>query len=833
QVYVSQLRSLLGPDAIETVSPGYRLRAEEGTTDAGRFARLLEEGQAALADGNPELARALAGRALALWRGPALAEVAYEPFAERDAARLEDLRLECIEDQLEAELAVGGHERVLARLTQLTNDHPLRERARGRLALALYRCGRQADALAVLADTRRTLRDELGLDPSRDLTELEQRILVQDPSLDIWAAETATTALPVPPSPLVGRRDELAQLGGLVTRDDVRIITVSGAGGSGKTRVALEVARMVGSSFANGVAVVELAAVRDPSLVLATIAAAVGVGETADETPGVALRHWLSTRELLLVVDNFEHLIDAAAELANLARAAPRVTILVTSRRVLHVTGEHVYPLQPLRDDDAVTLFKLRATARDPARTFDAEADGVVGAICTRLDCLPLAVELAAARTASLEPRVLLDRLTHDVAALGVGPRDAPARQQTLADTVRWSTELLSTEERQALGRLSVFAGGCSLDDAEAVCEAGIETIAGLIDASLVRRQTSVADGRLTMLETIREHAVDLLVAAGERERTRAAHAEHFVGKVESMPFRGPQQPASLRWVDVELDNLRAAADGAEAAGDHTTALRIATALYRYWYVRGQLREGRDRIARALAEGAGDPTLESAALCAEAGLHYVVGELDEAVTAAQRGVEIGTACGATDSVMRSETVLGLVRTAQHDYEASRAHLERSAELARELGSEYDEMIANTNLGELALTAGDLPEARRRFEATLAWNEGRQDTDDTFARLGLGAVARRQGLLDEADVHFTLADELSERNGFPQNRAFASIGLAGVAADRGRFEDAALLVDRVDALLAATGGGLNREDSADLDHTRVLVLAALGNRSSKQ
>lgn len=495
---------------------------------------------------------------------------------------------------------------------------------------------------------------------------------------------------------------------------------------------------------------------------------------------------------------------------------------------MLHVTGEYVFALQPLPADDAVRLFRARATARDLERRFDAETDGVVRAICARVDCLPLAVELAAARAAVLEPQALLDRLTRDISALGVGPRDAPARQQTLSDTVRWSIDLLDDHERRTLGRMSVFAGGCSPDAAEEVCDTDIGTISGLIDASLLRHRSVATHDRLTMLETVREHAA-LLLAPEDCRQVAAAHAAYYAAAADATPFNGSHQEEGLRWADLELDNLRAAADRAQAAGDDTTALRIATALYRFWYVRGQLREGRDRIGRPLraGAGAGDPTLQAVALSRLAGLHLIMGELDEAIVAAERGVELGSATAALQPVMACETVLGLTRTARREFDQARHHLEHSGQLAEQLGSAYDAMIANTNLGELALFAGDLSEAQRRWERTLAWNQGQPGTDDTFAHLGLGAVARRQGRLTEAAEHFARASELAEQNRFPQNLAFAALGLAGVAADQGAYEEATRLLARVDTLLGATGGKLNSEDTADYERTRAAVLAASG------
>ncbi|MBA3339250.1 MAG: AfsR/SARP family transcriptional regulator, partial [Geodermatophilaceae bacterium] len=440
QVYVSQLRSALGAKEIETVAQGYRITVAPMGLDATRFDRMRRDGREALATGNAELALALSRRALALWHGTALVDVAEEPYAAAEAARLNELRLECAEDELDAELALGRHAEAVPRLQRLSAEHPLRERLRERFALALYRCARQSEALEVLAAGRKLLLEELGLEPGKGHQDLEAAILNQDPGLDDILGGTASgpAQVPTPSSTLIGRQEELEHLRGMVLRDDVRIVTVSGAGGSGKTRVALELARTTGSAFANGSAFVELASIQDPSLVLASIAQTLGVPEVPEETRATTLSRWLQTRDLLLVVDNFEHVIEAAPELAGLVQHAPRLTMVVTSRRVLHLSGEHVFPVTPLPVDDAVRLFSERAAAHLRTAATEAQADdpAAIEAICRRLDCLPLAVELAAARSTTLTPSQLLERLSDRVGGLGVGPRDAPARQQTLTDTL-------------------------------------------------------------------------------------------------------------------------------------------------------------------------------------------------------------------------------------------------------------------------------------------------------------------------------------------------------------------------------------------------------------
>jgi predicted ATPase/DNA-binding SARP family transcriptional activator len=827
QAYVSHLRTVLGADTIETVPPGYRLRVDADQVDAGRFEQLHDRARAALDAGNPELAGALAARAGALWRGSALADVAYAGFADREAARLEELRAQCTQVRLDAELALGRHEQAIGELLRLCEDHPLREPLHERLALALYRSGRQVDALAALAATRARLLDELGLDPGRTFQDLEHGILTQDPALDppMVAVSPAPRTVPKPASELVGRRREIAELQSLLVREEVRLITVNGAGGSGKTRLALEVAEVAGPAFANGVVLVELASISDPALVVPALAHALGLSETADTPVRDVVVDWLRSRQVLLVVDNFEQVVDAAAELAALVTQAPLISVLVTSRRVLHVTGEHVYPLGPLTLDDASQLFAARAAARDPSLGIGSDDDDVRD-ICTRLDCLPLAVEIAAARTVALDPRSMRDRLRVSIGALGPGPRDAPARQQTLTDAIRWSTDLLTDAERRVLARFSVFVGGCDLAAVEAVCEADLDTVGALVDWSLLLRGRAAGTHRFGMLDTIRHHASDLLEVLGERAAAEADHSAHYRTLAEEATPVGTSQPETLERLDPEIDNLRAAQDRAAASGDHTTALQVATALYPYWYVRGLFREGRDRIAAALAPATPDGDLHARALRSLASMHYLLGEDEAAEEAAARGVEVGTAAGSLEQVSACHTVRGLVAERHDRLEYARECILASAEVARALGRDVDVMVAEHNLGDIARRAGDLDAARLHYETAHEWHQ-QNGSDSTFSQIGLGAVARGQGRLDDADRHLAAALEYATQTNRPHNTLLAMLGQAAVAVDRGDFIRAGELLGAVRALAAATTGELVGDELEDYRDTEAAVVVAIG------
>ena len=440
QVYISQLRKTLGEGVVVTRPLGYVVELDDGALDLQRFERLLAEGRRLLDQGSARQAGEVLQEGLALWRGEPLADFRYEVFAANAIGRLDGLRLIALEARLEADLGCGRHAEAVPELEALVRDYPLREQLRGLLILALYRAGRQADALAVMQETRTVLREELGLDPSQALQQLEKAILLQDPSLDrpVDAPKPPPRAPPPVPAPLaplpaaltplVGRMTELAQIGALLGRPGTRLVTLVGPGGVGKTRLALAVAGSVPAAV-----FVSLAPVQEPGLVRLVIANMLGL---TDET---TIADWLRSRELLLVLDNFEHLLEAAPLVTELLTAAPGLRVLATSRAPLNLTGEHQYTVAPLPQQDAVELFIERAAAveADVGRVADVEE------ICRRLDCLPLAIELAAARARMFPPDVVLTRFEQRLALLTGGPRDQPERQRTLRAAIEWSYSLL------------------------------------------------------------------------------------------------------------------------------------------------------------------------------------------------------------------------------------------------------------------------------------------------------------------------------------------------------------------------------------------------------
>src|SRR6266508_4120959 len=452
QVYVSQLRKLLPEGVLETEA-----------VDLFEFGRLSEEGRTALGAGDAPGAADALETALALWRGAPLADFAWEPFAQTEIVRFEDLRLAALEDRIEVDLSLARHGQLIAELERLVAEHPLRERLRAQLMLALYRSGRQADALAVYQRARRTLVDELGIEPSDALRQLERAILAHDPSLNVpQAARTSPRRLPTPPTPLQGREQELAALADLVRSEDTRLVTLVGTGGIGKTRLAIELVRRLGPEFRQGAAVATLATLRDPALVARAILDALEIPEVGHDPEDVLLGT-LANSELLLLVDNFEQVLPAARSIARLLDGAPALKVIVTSRAPLHVAAEREFPVPPLADDEAAELFIARAQAANPDFALSEQNAAAVAELWARLDGLPLAIELAAARTKLLPPTALLSRLGNRLELLTGGRRDAPQHQQTLRMTLDWSYDLLDPDAQQLFARLGVFAGGCTL----------------------------------------------------------------------------------------------------------------------------------------------------------------------------------------------------------------------------------------------------------------------------------------------------------------------------------------------------------------------------------
>jgi predicted ATPase/DNA-binding SARP family transcriptional activator len=588
QAQVSRLRRKLGGDVIELRPAGYLLRADPEDVDVHRFTRLAREGREA---GDAALLR----EALELWRGPALADI-VAPFAAPQAARLEELRLTAIEDRADAELAHGEAQALIPELQELAKAHPLRERLHGLLMRALSGSGRQAEALTAFESIRRTLADELGADPSPELADAHLAVLRAQP--------LQVTGIPAQLTSFVGRDDELERVGELLTTS--RLVTLTGPGGAGKTRLAIE----AGSRRAGEACFVDLAPLRNGSEVPQAVLGALGLRETGlfgapgQAEPGQRLISALTDRRMLLVFDNCEHVIAGSAALVHrLLTQCAGLHVLATSREPLGITGETLCPLPPLSLAPAVRLFVDRASAASPGAELD---DDVVQRICAALDGLPLAIELAAARLRTIPLAQLETRLDDRFRLLSRGSRTAARRHQTLRAVVEWSWDLLDTDEQNLLRRLAVFPGDATVESAARVCRLSEPDAEDLLTELIDKSLLEAGNGRFRMLETIRVYSAERLDEAGERERFSRAHAEYFLdfARTADSHLRGHEQLTWLARLTAEHANLQAALRWAVAA-DSVLALELIGALTTYWRLRGVLSEVTP-LARHLLDLLGD-----------------------------------------------------------------------------------------------------------------------------------------------------------------------------------------------------------------------------------
>ncbi|MEU1225549.1 BTAD domain-containing putative transcriptional regulator [Streptomyces sp. NPDC005828] len=589
QAQVSRLRRTLPPGVTVEFSPaGYRLAVGDPAADVDvvRFEALAGEG--ARAGGDPVRAAGLLREALGLWRGPALADVRDAPFAAAQAARLDALRLDVVEEWAAAELAVGGDLTGLVReLEESVREQPLRERLRGLQMRALGATGRQAEALAVYEEVRAALAEELGADPSPELSAVHLEVLRGGPA----SRDRSVPPLPAPLTDFVGRERERERLTALLAT--ARLVTLVGPGGAGKTRLAVE----VGAGLPGEVGFVDLGAVGGTGSGSASASAsgsASGSGEVGEAfaaalgVRGAArLEAALAGRSALLIVDNCEHVVAETALLVRrLLAACPGLRVLTTSREALGITGESLLPLGALAPEAAEGLFVRRAAAVRPGFTGHAR----VAELCAGLDGLPLAVELAAARLRTLSVEELADGLGARFELLSRGDRTAPQRHRTLRAVVEWSWSLLEPGERELAARLSVFRGGATAEAAARVCGADADALASLVEKSLVEVRD---DGRYRMLETIRAYAAERLP---EGDPAVAAHHAYYrqLAEAADPELRGPAQLGWLARLDAEDANLRAAL----RRGTPEDGLRLVAALSPYWWLRGL----RGRVAAPVAE---------------------------------------------------------------------------------------------------------------------------------------------------------------------------------------------------------------------------------------
>jgi predicted ATPase/DNA-binding SARP family transcriptional activator len=755
QVYVARLRKALGDREVLVTTPGgYCLRVRPGELDAERFERQVADGRRALAAGRGADAAAELREALELWRGPPLAELASAPFAPAEIARLEEQHLAALEVRVEADLAAGRHAELVGELQQLIGEHPWRERLHAQLMLALYRSGRQADALEAYRHAREVLVEQLGIEPGAELHDLHEAILGHDPAIDAppvtpsppldgrdarapRPSAPGDRKLPAPPNQLVGRRHELAAIGERLRSNSVRVLTLTGPGGVGKTRLALEAARAVAADFADGAHLVSLAAVQQPEAVPAAIVRTLGIVLLAGESADQAVERFLAAKHLLLIADNFEHVLAAAPFIGGLLGVCPALNVLATSREPLALHAEERYPVAPLalpdlaRSEDprtlagvdAVALFTERARAHDPDFELGDGNAAAVAEICRRVDGLPLAIELAAARCGLLSPGEIAERLETALGALGAGARDAPARHYTLGATIDWSYELLSDGEKRCFARFAVFAGGTTVEAAETITGADLDTLDHLVAKSLLeRRQHALAPTRLGMLETIRAYAGERLASAADAKAVRENHYRYYLALAQrhgtERALRGADAREHLARLDAEIDNLHAALGWAVAQASAERALAMAAALGCYWVMRNRYSDAVDWVDQALNLPGADahPAERVRALCTKSKCLWQMGHGAEqpAILAALEAI----ARRLGDPVILSQA---LQQRVQHEMDAERldvadAFADEALHWARAAGDEWE--IAEASRGKAA-AASSIADLRERVDTAAS------------------------------------------------------------------------------------------------------------------
>ncbi|MDP9355998.1 MAG: tetratricopeptide repeat protein [Chloroflexota bacterium] len=773
-----RLLDLLWPDAApETARPALRValhalrRVLEPDLQAGRASAYVESSgdavalcsgtelwvdvavfEAALArvDVTPPAERlALLRDALALYGGDLLAD---EPDADWPVARRERLRRawrHAVLDLVELELGTGHPLAALPVLERLVTVDPADEPAHRALMRALAAAGGRDEALRQYTRCVAAVREELDVEPDVETVALAAEIRSACPVPSVPLAPVAPARrfdnLPASPTPLIGRERELETVQDLLLAPDVRLVTVTGPGGIGKTRLALEVAHQAVTDFADGVCFVGLAAIRDPQLVMPTVARTLGVDEVAGRPMIEVLGHTLREWELLLVLDNLEQVIEAAGDLGSLLAACPRLTILATSREPLRLRAEHVVATPPLAVPpfglrgalgpggarsveryEAVTLFAERARAARPDFVLTDANASPVAALCARLDGLPLAIELAAARTRHLAPAELLARLERRLPLLTRGPRDLPQRQRTLRDVIAWSHDLLSSTERPLFRRLAVFASGFTLEVAESVCvpldddrTVIAEGVWALVDKSLLQREEGTdGETRFGMLETIREYGLEQLAASREEVAVREAHAAFFLTLAEEAEPRlhGGDQIPWLERLEVEHDNLRAALGWAGERRDVETVLRLSGSLAEFWRMRGHLAEGRDWLERALALG-GDAPSAARALCLRGAgaLAQAQGDSDQAIARLTEALDDWRVLRDERRTGQTLSLLAGIARTHGDY---RRALELNEQALRLFEAMHDQPGMADTLNQLGIIAADRGEdarARELFE----------------------------------------------------------------------------------------------------------------------
>jgi predicted ATPase/DNA-binding SARP family transcriptional activator len=686
QAQISKLRRLLADVPLEGRDGGYVLSIDPQQVDSERFTRLAKTGHEHLLAGRNEEAATTLRQGLALWRGSALADFAFEEFAQAHRTQLEEMRLGALEDRIDADLAAGRHEDVAAELEALVGEHGLRERLWAQLMLALYRCDRQSDSLRAFQRVRDLLADELGLDPGPALRELERQVLAHDSALmapvTVGRSPLGLSNIHPELSTFVGRTTDLAQIAKLL--EQRRLVTITGPGGVGKTRIATEIAMHPGHTWRDGAWLVELGVEAGEGSVTRALQRTFGprLGHTGGDETIDWLTTGLASTELLIVLDNCEHVLSEAADIASaIVRSCPGVAVLATSREPLGVSGESVRALEPLELDDAMELFASRAVDSDSDFVLDDSSAQSVATICANVDRLPLAIELTAARTRAFSAQQLAELLDHRFGLVSSATGSRPQRQRTMHAAVDWSYDLLFEDERRLLRRLSVFAGGFTLDAASRVCadeSLAVDDIdvllARLVDKSLVTAETrSGPNSRFRLLRPVADYAANRLDDAGETVLMRTRHT-HWLIDLTAGIASGLRGPSAVTWAhlaNLELANLARAAEWGLGDGDPIDALQIGVNLGWYAFLSANVQNDEPVLLELLQRAGHAPVALRCRALMWSGLlsigrtarrTWAMDAIDVARTAVNAGV-VAPSASTIDGVGITADAIALARTA--------------------------------------------------------------------------------------------------------------------------------------------------------------------------
>jgi predicted ATPase/DNA-binding SARP family transcriptional activator len=807
QHHVSRLRAALGAESIAAAPDGYALAG--ATVDALRFEELLARARSAGRAGDAGQAAELVARALALWRGRALQGLPDSPWVGTEAARLEGLRTDALEEQFEAALALGEHTEVVGRIRRVLAEYPFRERLWGQLLLALYRSGRQAEALEAFGQARRVLAEELGVEPGPGLQGLQAAILAHDPALaGVPAAVAPRGRLPAPVTSLVGRQQALAEAVELV--GEHRLVTLIGPPGVGKSRLALEAARAVQHDFADGVWFVELARAGRPADVARVVARTLDArGPTPSRDPLARVVQRLGPANVLLVLDGCEPVIEEAARVAaGVLAECPGVRVLATSREVLHLEGEVRLVVAPLAvpaagadpgqlaASESVRLFLERARAARPGLPLTEDRIDLAAAICRRADGLPLAIELAAARVSVLGLREILSAL-ESRRPLFVEARDRRAvPQRYLRTVVAWSHDLLHADEKALLHQLAVFRGGAPLSAVVATAAPGqldaarvTQLLGALVDKSILTASFPDGGGRYDLLDTVREYALEQLAKAGSLSAAQLAHAEYFatVADAARTELRGPDWLGCIGWLELEHDNLWAALAYAREAPDPAIAVRLGAGLGWYFPLAERVSEGRSFLEAALAAASAAAPL-GRRIELLAWLCYLATEeldLDAAIDAGERALAVAAAGSAPSESALARVGLSLALALSGDDERAAAVAEEARAGYLTAGDHWGVAASSLVRAQGAVHAGEISTVATMTAEILRYSEAiGYDVFVVPAMLLEAWVAEQRNEPGAAEDAYRRALELAGRIGFADHVCFALVRLGSNALARG-------------------------------------------------